>query len=860
MKKLILRNQLAPGDIVMLTAAVRDLHLCYPGQFVTDVRTSCLPLWDNNPYLTPLSEDDPDVELIECSYPLINHSNSLPYHCLHGFIAFLNEKLDLAIKPTAFRGDIHLSPQEKAWYSQVHELAGTDLPFWIVAAGGKYDITIKWWSAQRYQQVIDHFRGKIQFVQVGAAGHHHPRLNGVIDLRGKTDLRQLVRLIYHSHGVLCGVTAAMHLAAAVETKPGCSRSRPCVVIAGGREPAHWEAYPDHQFISTNGALSCCTRGGCWRARTFPLGDGDDRDNHLCVDVVNDLPRCMDMITTAEVARRIDLYLNGGVVSPLTREQRRAARKAVKLSQRNPYDESKLTLHNARLALENFIRKIPEPPFRFEGRGVVICGGGVRYFPGAWVCINMLRKLGCALPIELWHLGDGEMDATMRAMVQPLGVTCVDAFEFAKQFPVRRMGGWQSKPYAILHSRFREALFLDADNVPVANPEFLFDAPQYQKTGALFWPDFPSSSEEPEIAWKSCGLKRPGLTEFESGQILVDKDRCWNALRLALWFNEHSDFYYQYIHGDKETFHLAFHKLKQPYGFIPTPIHPIPGTMCQHDFQGRRVFQHRNMDKWNLFLRNRRVPDFRFEDDCLDFVRDLRQRWDGNVGRYLKGEQFRPGEIANTPRIEISMISCGARRALLERTLASLRASDWGDRPVHIQIDSSPDPSPKVRQTDTALAALQAALRAPATHVLFLEDDLIFNRHLAHNLANWPPIANGVAVFASIYNPGIRPLACSFRENFSLCSPESCFGSQAFIIARDALKYIIEHWNEVDGMQDIRISRLAARLQSPMFFYSPSLVQHVGVESVWGGGFHQARDFDPDWKAAPLEAGSSQTHP
>src|ERR1700736_1540911 len=41
MRRLILRNSLSPGDIVMLTAAVRDLHLSYPGQFLTDTRTPC---------------------------------------------------------------------------------------------------------------------------------------------------------------------------------------------------------------------------------------------------------------------------------------------------------------------------------------------------------------------------------------------------------------------------------------------------------------------------------------------------------------------------------------------------------------------------------------------------------------------------------------------------------------------------------------------------------------------------------------------------------------------------------------------------------------------------------------------------
>ena len=48
-RKLILKNFQSPGDIVMLTAAVRDLHRSNPGRFVTDVRTPCGHLWENNP-------------------------------------------------------------------------------------------------------------------------------------------------------------------------------------------------------------------------------------------------------------------------------------------------------------------------------------------------------------------------------------------------------------------------------------------------------------------------------------------------------------------------------------------------------------------------------------------------------------------------------------------------------------------------------------------------------------------------------------------------------------------------------------------------------------------------------------------
>ena len=324
MRKLILRNFQSPGDIVMLTAAVRDLHAACPGQFLTDVRTPCPELWQNNPHLSPLSEDDPEAEVIDCQYPLIHQSNFRPYHFLHGFIAFLNERLGLDIRPTAFQGDIHISDAEKAWFSRVEEKAQENTPFWLITAGGKHDFTAKWWDHDRYQKVVDHFQGRIEFVQVGEGGHHHPALKGVVDLRGSTDLRMLIRLMHHAQGALTPVSLLMHLAAAVPVKPGMPQNRPCVVVAGGREAPHWEAYPHHQFIHTVGQLRCCDNGGCWKARTVPLGDGSELDHpdRLCVDPVrlpsgHHLPRCLDMISVDEVIRRIEGYFEGRAIRPLT---------------------------------------------------------------------------------------------------------------------------------------------------------------------------------------------------------------------------------------------------------------------------------------------------------------------------------------------------------------------------------------------------------------------------------------------------------------------------------------------------------------------------------------------------------------
>lgn len=337
-KKLVLSNSLSPGDVVMLTAAVRDLHQTYPGRFITDVRTPFPNLWENNPYLTTLDSDAPDVTTLECHYPLIDKANTTPHHCIHGFRHFLNQELGLAIKATAFCGDIHLSELEKSWFSQIHEIVESDVPYWIIDAGGKYDVTIKWWDIARYQAVVDALRDRILFVQVGCEGHHHPRLDGVVDLRGKTTLRQLARLIYHSEASLCSVTALMHLTAAVPLKGDDRVFRPCVVVAGAREPAHWEAYPDHQFIHNVGALPCSTQGGCWKDRVYPLGDGDERDapERLCSEPCGVLPRCMDMITAEEVVRRIETYYVGGALTYLTRGETELARRAVEATRANHF--------------------------------------------------------------------------------------------------------------------------------------------------------------------------------------------------------------------------------------------------------------------------------------------------------------------------------------------------------------------------------------------------------------------------------------------------------------------------------------------------------------------------------------------
>src|SRR5688572_15326371 len=91
--KLLLTNDQCPGDVLMLTAAVRDLHRAHPGRFVTAVRTNHPELWENNPHVVPPEALGTPDRVIACGYPLVHESNRRPYHFIHGFAQDLESKL-----------------------------------------------------------------------------------------------------------------------------------------------------------------------------------------------------------------------------------------------------------------------------------------------------------------------------------------------------------------------------------------------------------------------------------------------------------------------------------------------------------------------------------------------------------------------------------------------------------------------------------------------------------------------------------------------------------------------------------------------------------------------------------------------
>jgi ADP-heptose:LPS heptosyltransferase len=301
-RQIILDKGQSPGDIVVFTGALRDLKIEYP-EWSIDVRSCCMDVFANNPHITKVQESHPATEYYDVGYSDI-HTDRVNY--IHFSSAYHNEltrllKLDKQLPQTSIYPDLHLTNYESKT-NMVDNCFGYSGPFWLINCGHKNDFVLKQWGEKRWQKVVDLLKEDVQFVQVGevAIGHYHPELKNVIDLRGKTNLRDLIVLSSVAKGAVSHVSLLMHLVAAWH--------KPCVTVAGGREPWRWEAYPNHQFLHTVGKLDCCRMGGCWLSGYIETNDDGSRINKKCKNMVGCECKCMAMIDPELVAAHVKEYV------------------------------------------------------------------------------------------------------------------------------------------------------------------------------------------------------------------------------------------------------------------------------------------------------------------------------------------------------------------------------------------------------------------------------------------------------------------------------------------------------------------------------------------------------------------------
>lgn len=295
-----------------------------------------------------------------------------------------------------------------------------------------------------------------------------------------------------------------------------------------------------------------------------------------------------------------------------------------------------------------LARVPAYPNNATGRGIIVVAGG-KYIEPALVLAVRLRELGFPYAIQFWHLGAAEILPEALGLLKKLRVETCDFLQHVPAellHPIAANVGmrlFQLKPLALLHSSLREILLLDADNLPIRNPSYLFETPEYRSTGALFWPDYWTTSPSNPIWGVVQGqgdninskenlhedttssnnnendnnkeesnphnnLKDEIEWEQESGQLLVDKARAWEALHLCVFIN--SEFYMRLLNGDKDTFRFSWKATNTPYhmirawpatlgigtGTFANQTHLCGHTMLQHDPAGAPLFVHHNQMK------------------------------------------------------------------------------------------------------------------------------------------------------------------------------------------------------------------------------------------------------------------------
>lgn len=186
--------------------------------------------------------------------------------------------------------------------------------------------------------------------------------------------------------------------------------------------------------------------------------------------------------------------------------------------------------------------------RQGGRGIVTTAGD-KQAEFLLAGIPMLRELGCMLPIEVMYFGDSDLNADYRTRLGGFdGVVLRDVSQMVDK-TMGEMTGYAAKPVSILLSSFRDVLFFDADCSFFQNPESLFDGPDYQETGALFFKDrryIPHSRKKwlqeimpkpySEKLMRSWFWTGESAYEQESGLMYVDKWRHFVALLLTTRLN------------------------------------------------------------------------------------------------------------------------------------------------------------------------------------------------------------------------------------------------------------------------------------------------------------------------------------
>jgi hypothetical protein len=245
------------GDDLLLTSVFRELQRRGERDFW--VRTTRPELYLHNDdvpiVVPPLERFDMLVKRVGTSvvypwytsyHPAFDRDDPTPEQHL---ISIMCQKAGITGTIT-LRPYLHLTDEEM----QRGALVPRQVAIMSSGLDAKHAMRNKNWPLERYQGVVSALRDRYHFVQVGS--RNDPPLDGALDLRGKTSLRETAAVLRGSLAFVGQVGFLMHLARAVDCR--------AVIVYGGRETPAQSGYRCNENLYS--AVHCSP---CWRLNTCP---------------------------------------------------------------------------------------------------------------------------------------------------------------------------------------------------------------------------------------------------------------------------------------------------------------------------------------------------------------------------------------------------------------------------------------------------------------------------------------------------------------------------------------------------------------------------------------------------------------
>ena len=146
----------------------------------------------------------------------------------------------------------------------------------------------------------------------------------------------------------------------------------------------------------------------------------------------------------------------------------------------------------------FVSRIPELaqklPYATGTKGIAVAASGA-LLPVFMVSLKMLRRAGSKLPVEVFMESKKQYEKELcEDVLPPLNATCMILSGVTEAVPERlEMSRYQLKALALAFSSFEDVLLLDADNIPLEQPEQLLKSEPFSTTGFVSWPDYVRTS-------------------------------------------------------------------------------------------------------------------------------------------------------------------------------------------------------------------------------------------------------------------------------------------------------------------------------------------------------------------------------